>query len=300
MAKETKKSKSGLIVALVSLVVLLSGAVIFLFHKNMSAEEEMSEMVELMNYEKEQLEDEYNNMSLEIEGVSMKINNDSILSLLDKEQKRVQLLLEELRSVKATNARRISELKAELASVRKVLVYYVAQVDSLSAVNVQLKEENQIVHQRFQAATEEAKVLAEEKAALTHKVTIASQLEALNIDVEVQNERGRKVRSVRKAAVIAVNYTIGKNITATPGNKTIYMRITTPDESVLYKDVADTFFFEDSEIQFSSSKKFEYTGEEFTDTIYYTVTETLWEGDYRVDLFVDSHLIGSQNFSLGR
>lgn len=300
MAKESKKNRSGLVIALVIAIAILLGAIVYLISKNRETADEMSEMVELMNYEKEQLEDEYNNMSLEIEGVSMKINNDSILTLLDKEQKRVQLLLEELRSVKATNARRISELKAELASVRKVLVYYVAQVDSLSAVNIQLKEENLIVHQRFQEATEEAKVLAEEKEALTHKVTIASQLDATNISVEVQNERGRKAKSVRKAAVIAVNYTIAKNITATPGNKIIYMRITTPDDTVLYKNASDKFEFEDSEILFSSSKKFEYTGEEMSDTIYYTITETLWEGEYRVDLFVDAHLIGSQTFKLAK
>ena len=58
------------------------------------------------------------------------------------------------------------------------------------------------------------------------------------------------------------------------------------------------FAFEGSQIAFSARKSFEYTGEEFSDAIYYTVTETLWEGDYRVDLFVDGHLIGQQYFNL--
>ena len=97
-----------------------------------------------------------------------------------------------------------------------------------------------------------------------------------------------------------VDYTIAKNNTAEVGNKTIYMRITTPDDVVLQKQASDVFQFEDSKIAFSARKSFEYTGEELSDAIYYTVTETLWEGDYRVDLFVDGHLIGQQYFTLAK
>jgi hypothetical protein len=258
----------------------------------------MEEMVEMMNYEKEQLENEYADVALEIEGMSIKVNNDSLLHQLDREQKRVQLLLEELRTVKATNARRIAELKEELSTVRKVLVTYVRQVDSLTAVNTKLEAENRQVQQRYEAATEEVKSLSEERERLVEKVTIASQLEATNVVVDLQNERGRKTKSVRKLAIIKVDYTIAKNNTAEVGNKTIYMRVATPDNMVLQKQPTDLFAFEGSQIAFSARKSFEYTGEEFSDAIYYTVTETLWEGDYRVDLFVDGHLIGQQYFNL--
>ena len=281
------------------IVILIAGGIIFYLYNSLSTTQtEMEEMVEMMNYEKEQLENEYADVALEIEGISIKVNNDSLLSQLDREQKRVQLLLEELRTVKATNARRIAELKEELSTVRKVLVTYVRQVDSLTAVNTKLEAENRQVQQRYEAATEEVKSLSEERERLVEKVTIASQLEATNIAVELQNERGRKTKSVRKLAIIKVDYTIAKNNTAEVGNKTIYMRITTPDDMVLQKQAKDIFLFEGSKIAFSSRKNFEYTGEEMSDAIYYTVTETLWEGDYRVDLFVDGHLIGQQYFTL--
>lgn len=282
-----------------ALFALIAGGIIFYLYNSLSTTQtEMEEMVELMNYEKEQLENEYADVALEIEGMAIKVNNDSLLHQLDREQKRVQLLLEELRTVKATNARRIAELKEELSTVRKVLVTYVRQVDSLTAVNTKLEAENRQVQQRYEAATEEVKTLSEERERLVEKVTIASQLEATVVNVELQNERGRKTKSVRKLAIIKVDYTIAKNNTAEVGNKTIYMRITTPDDMVLQKQETDLFSFEDSQIAFSSRKNFEYAGEEFSDVIYYTVTETLWEGDYRVDLFVDGHLIGQQYFSL--
>ena len=293
-------NKKNVIIAFVLLLLVASGVIFYLLRSLSTTQTEMEEMVEMMNYEKEQLENEYADVALEIEGMSIKVNNDSLLHQLDREQKRVQLLLEELRTVKATNARRIAELKEELSTVRKVLVSYVRQVDSLTAVNTKLEAENRQVQQRYEAATEEVKVLSEERERLVEKVTIASQLEATAVTVELQNERGRKTKSVRKLAIIKVDYTIAKNNTAEVGNKTIYMRITTPDDMVLQKQTTDLFDFEGSKIAFSARKSFEYTGEEFSDAIYYTVTETLWEGDYRVDLFADGHLIGQQYFNLSK
>lgn len=293
-------NKKNVIIAFVLLLLVASGVIFYLLRSLSTTQTEMEEMVEMMNYEKEQLENEYADVALEIEGMSIKVNNDSLLHQLDREQKRVQLLLEELRTVKATNARRIAELKEELSTVRKVLVSYVRQVDSLTAVNTKLEAENRQVQQRYEAATEEVKVLSEERERLVEKVTIASQLEATTVTVELQNERGRKTKSVRKLAIIKVDYTIAKNNTAEVGNKTIYMRITTPDDMVLQKQATDLFDFEGSKIAFSARKSFEYTGEEFSDAIYYTVTETLWEGDYRVDLFADGHLIGQQYFNLSK
>ena len=293
-------NKRTVIIAFVLLLLVASGVIFYLLRSLSTTQTEMEEMVEMMNYEKEQLENEYADVALEIEGMSIKVNNDSLLHQLDREQKRVQLLLEELRTVKATNARRIAELKEELSTVRKVLVSYVRQVDSLTAVNTKLEAENRQVQQRYEAATEEVKVLSEERERLVEKVTIASQLEATTVTVELQNERGRKTKSVRKLAIIKVDYTIAKNNTAEVGNKTIYMRITTPDDMVLQKQATDLFDFEGSKIAFSARKSFEYTGEEFSDAIYYTVTETLWEGDYRVDLFADGHLIGQQYFNLSK
>ena len=293
-------NKKSVIIVFVLLLLVASGVIFYLLRSLSTTQTEMEEMVEMMNYEKEQLENEYADVALEIEGMSIKVNNDSLLHQLDREQKRVQLLLEELRTVKATNARRIAELKEELSTVRKVLVSYVRQVDSLTAVNTKLEAENRQVQQRYEAATEEVKVLSEERERLVEKVTIASQLEATTVTVELQNERGRKTKSVRKLAIIKVDYTIAKNNTAEVGNKTIYMRITTPDDMVLQKQATDLFDFEGSKIAFSARKSFEYTGEEFSDAIYYTVTETLWEGDYRVDLFADGHLIGQQYFNLSK
>ena len=290
------QNKKTILIISIAIVLLLSGVIIYLISRVRNTEKEMLEMVEMASYEKEQLENEYTDMALEVEGQMLKIDNDSIFRLLEKEQKRVQLLLEELRTVKVTNARRIAELKEELASVRKVTKYYIAQVDSLNRVNEVLKKENIEVREQMSIATKTIDTLMLQKDKLSQTVRIASQLEAKNIVVDLLNDKGRKTKYVRKVDNIRVSFSISKNITASVGNKYIYLRIATPDGQVLVKNDANKFLFEDNEIAYSSKKEIEYSGEELQCIIYYKVTETLIEGNYRVDLFVDGHLIGTEEF----
>jgi len=288
--------------AFVGILIILGllATVFFFWQKSSQTEIEMAEMVEMMTYEKEQLEQEYTDLSVEMEGFSYKTNNDSLLKLLDQEQARVQLLLEELKTVKATNARRIAELKKELASVRKVLVYYVSQVDSLNHINTKLVTENRTVTQKYQEATKTAEQLATEKQQLSKIVSIAAQLDARNVVVTTLNSRNKKTTRLSKIALIQFDFTIAKNPTAEVGQKTVYLRIMTPDDGVLQKRATDLFSYENQTIQYSCKKEIEYSGEELSTTLYWNVEEVLLAGAYRVDIFIDGHLVGNQVFNLGK
>ena len=103
-----KKSTVYIIVAL--FVVIIGGLVWW----NLSQRQELNELVEQMTIEKEELEEEYEDLAIQFDGYQqMDIRNDSLQDLLSREQQRVQDLLEELRQTKASNARRIAELKNE-------------------------------------------------------------------------------------------------------------------------------------------------------------------------------------------
>lgn len=104
----------------------------------------------------------------------------------------VQQLLEELRVTKATNARRITELKKELATVRSVMIHYVNQIDSLNAENKVLKNENVEVKRRYNEVTQVAEKLTKEKETLNEVVTRASKLDVVNFSVSTLNSKGRK------------------------------------------------------------------------------------------------------------
>jgi hypothetical protein len=210
----------------------------------------------------------------------------------------VQDLLEELRITKVTNARRIAELKKELATVREVMVSYVQQIDSLDRANKQLVKENKEVKQQYQVVVREAKKLEKERTELAEVVSRASMLEVSNFMMTPLNKRDRKTTIYSQIMKLQFDYTIARNVTCKPGMKMLYMRITRPDGEVMQKNVDDVFRFENSEIAYSVAKEFEYAGEEISGSLYWLVEEILQTGVYNADFFVGGELIGSFPFEI--
>jgi ABC-type transporter Mla subunit MlaD len=296
---DTTNKKDPKWVIFISLIAALVAVSAFLVWMNYQQRTEMKEMVEIMEFEKEQLEEEYEELAIQFDGYqTTAIQNDSLVELLSQEKQRVQDLLEELRITKVTNARRITELKNELATVRKVMVEYVHQIDSLDRLNKHLATENQQVKQQYQEVARQAKQLEEEKTQLAEVVSRASMLEISNFHMTLLNKRDRKTTIYSQIQKLQFDYTIGRNITNTPGMKTLYLRLTRPDGEVMQKNMNDVFEFENSEIAYSVSKTFEYEGEEISGAMYWVVEEILQVGVYNADFFVDGELIGSFPFQI--
>ena len=117
--KETKEinKMSLLIMAVVVLLLVIAGAVYYIFNQK----QQMEELEQAYVLDKESLEDEFNELSLQYEGYKFNIGNDSLLNLLSTEQAKVQRLQEELRTVKATNTKEIARLKRELRDAKDAL-----------------------------------------------------------------------------------------------------------------------------------------------------------------------------------
>ncbi|WP_177602081.1 hypothetical protein [uncultured Phocaeicola sp.] len=256
------------------------------------------EMSELFAIEKQEMENEYSTFATQYDELQVQINNDSLKEKLESEKLKTQRLLEELRQVKTTNAAEIMRLKKELRTVRAVLRSYVMQIDSLNKINEALTKENVEVKNKYTQATAQISNLSAEKKSLNEKVTLAAQLDATNISVLPTNKRGKKAKKVKDVKKLAITFTIVKNITASTGNKTIYVRIAKPDNEILTKSSANTFAYEDRNIGYSIKKYIEYTGEEQQVTVYWDVEEFLPAGTYHVYLFADGNMIGQNSFSL--
>ena len=255
-------------------------------------------MTQLFDLEKEEMENEYTRFANQYDELQYQLSNDSLINVLESEKIKTQRLLEELRSVKTTNAKEIMRLKKELATVRSVLRTYIVQIDSLNRVNQVLKEENKQVRQKYSEAARQITNLAEEKKKLNEKVELASQLDATNIWIKAKNKRDKEAKKVKDVVKFAIGFTIVKNISAPTGERTLYIRITKPDNDVLTKSQSNTFQYENRTLNYSIKKYIEYTGEEQNVTVYWNVEEFLYAGTYRVDIFADGILIGSQRFTL--
>ena len=254
------------------------------------------EMQELAELDKQEMENEYERFTLQYSEMMTQINNDSIVAQLTQEQLRTQQLLEELKQVKASDAREIARLKKELATVREVLRSYIRQVDSLNQVNLALRDENSQIRSELEETNRTAQVLQTEKASLSEKVAIAAQLDATNIVMTPLNKRNKAAKKMKDCKQIQVSFNIARNVTATNGTRTVYVRIQTPNGTVL--NGGGTFAYENRQLEYSMRKSIEYTGEETQVTTFWNVNEFLDGGDYRVSIFVDGNMIGSRTFSV--
>ncbi|MDE5703128.1 MAG: hypothetical protein K2I15_12390 [Bacteroides sp.] len=283
-----------LIVTGVILVLALIGVTALL----LSEKQTNRELVQEFQLEKEDLENEYTTFARQYDELRLTVSNDSLSILLEQEQTKTQRLLEELRTVKSNNAAEIRRLKKELASLRKVMVGYINQIDSLNRLTAHQKEVIAQVTQKYNDASRQITNLAEEKKNLNKKVTLAAQLDATNIHIQAVNKRDKAAKKVKDVVKFKIGFTIVKNITAETGERTLYIRITKPDNSVLTKNPSNTFSYENRELEYSIKKYIEYNGEEQNVNVYWNVEEYLYAGTYRVDIFADGTLIGSQSFTL--
>ena len=288
-------SKKSLLIAAVAILVIAIIGITYLLFTEKQANRELVQEFQL---DKEDLENEYSQFVQKYDELKFTVTNDSLALLLEQEQLKTQRLLEELRTVKSSNATEIRRLKKELASLRKILVGYVNQIDSLDRINKRQQQVIADVTQKYNTASQQISTLSKEKENLDKKVTLAAQLDVTNIRIEPRNKRGKVAKKVKDIVKLAISFTVVKNITAENGERTIYIRITKPDNDALTKSASNTFSYENRTLTYSIKKYIEYNGEEQNVNVFWDVEEFLYAGNYRLDIFEGGNLIGSQKFTL--
>lgn len=289
-------NKKILIPILVVVVLLMGGAVAYLTLSLQSQKAENAEMQELAAIDKQEMENEYKQFADQYSEMKTRINNDSIVEQLTREQLRTQELLRELQSTKSNDAREIRRLKKELATCRAVIRSYVIEIDSLCRLNENLRHENTQIRGQYEAAQGQIASLGSEKASLSEKVAIAAQLDATGLSLQMLTDKGKRAKNVKKCRKMLVGFTIAKNVTAASGNKTVYVQVKTPAGGTLA--ASGTMAYENRQIQYSAKKALEYTGQETSMSLYVNIGEALLPGTYRVSVFCDGSLIGSRTFPL--
>ena len=288
-------NKKVLIPIIIVGLLLVAGIAYLAVSLNKQKEENRA-MQELAEMDKKEMENEYQQFARQYSEMKTQINNDSIVAQLTAEQEKTQQLLEELRRTKSNDAREISRLKKELATVRAVLRSYVLEIDSLNRLNQNLKDENNRMRGQYEEATRQIEGLNTEKASLSEKVAIAAQLDAIGINLTLLFNESTTTEKLKKAKALQVNFSIAKNVTAPSGMKTVYVRVTSPTGAVL--GGGGTFSYENRNLECSMKKTIEYTGNETPMTLFWNIEQSMVEGTYKVSIFADGNMIGSKNFSL--
>ena len=300
------KTKHVLIAAIAVIIALVVG--FFFILRNERAELQQEKEV-LVNQQKEIMEEELTKLAAEYDIQYKKLSEgqgeqkfslatDSLISQILAERAKVEQLQKELKTSKATSAKRIDQLSREVTTLRNVLRTYVVQIDSLQVANERLRAENTEVKANYERVTSQAQQLSSEKAHLTDRVKLAAKLDATAISITPIDKRGKPTKNLSKITNLQIRFTVAKNVTAEVGEKTFYCRIMQPNDELLTKAGGGTFDFEGKQIPYSIRRMIEYNGEETQLTMYWPVEESLQHGTYSLRIFADGNLIGSASFSL--
>lgn len=295
-----------IIFILSAVCVLLTVGIAYLAYNLNKQTQVNRDMEELAVLDKQEMEGEYQQFADQYSEMKTRINNDSIIAQLTREQERTEQLLQELKKTKATDAAEITRLKKELATVREVLRSYVLEIDSLNRLNQALQDENTRVRSELEESNLQNEALTSDNATLSEKVAIAAQLNAVNIDIMMMHKAAlssktkERVKHPHKIGgstnEMKVRFVLSRNVTASNGMRTVYVRILTPTGNVL--NASGHCPFEDKEVAYTVKKTIEYTGEETPMEFYISKKDTLIPGTYRVQVIVDGHEIGTRSIEL--
>lgn len=287
----------------VVIAVLLIGTVWLAISLN-EEKQVNKDMQELAALDKMEMENEYQQFAAQYGEMKTRINNDSIVAQLTREQLRTQELLEELRKTKANDAAEITRLKKELATVRAILRSYVLQIDSLNRLNAELTEENTRVRSELEASNQQNMQLTSSNQSLSEKVAIASQLNAANIDIMMLVKNGKertthphKIGAVGlvKSTGMKVKFVLSRNTTAKNGMRTIYVRVINPSGEVITG--GGNCVVDGKTVACTAREEIEYTGEERHMSMFVPKT-SMMPGRYVVQVIADGHEIGSRGIEL--
>lgn len=284
---------SGLSVLLIILIILV-GVMTWLYIDQKITTREIT--IELQA-EKDSLQSEL--IEIRNDYDSLKTTADTLNEKLNLEQNRVDNLLSELKTTKATNYRRMKELKDEVNTLRSIAKSYVRQIDSLNRANKKLMAENRRVKEEMEEVQETKNELEKVKDTLSEKVQKASVLRTENLQAIPINERGNEKSKVNKIDKIKVCFTIEENVVAPQGERYLYMRIASPPDNYILTNSEDNIFkYQDKQMVYTARRPIEYEGESMDICIYFDTQGELTPGEYKVDIFADEHRIGETNFQL--
>lgn len=303
-AEEQKKSKKTMLI-IVILAVLLGLAilaVVLLSAKNSSEMEAQQQQIEQLQLQNEQIQlaNEYeslNNEFAQYENQTSLLANDSIVQKYAAARAQVEKLLDELKNEKSKSAAQIAKLKGEIETLKAILRTYVEQINELQKENQTLRSENEEVKAQNSQLTQTVQSVQATNQHLSERMTLAEKLNVTGVNLIPLNKKGKKEKNVTKARQLEVTFTIPQNNSTPVGEKTIYLRITSPEGELLGN--AGSFSFEGASLQATARKTIEYQGEEIGGIkIYWDVNATLNPGDYTVELFADNYRLASRRFTL--
>lgn len=237
---------------------------------------------------------------LKVEYGDLRTNNDTLNTRLNEERKKIDLLLAKIKKTDASNRSKIKGYEKEINNLRGMLKDYVQQIDSLSALNKELRAENSRVKQDADHTKRQVEQLSEQAGSLKSMVDKGSVVKARNLTATALSGRDKIVSKARQTEQIRACLTLIENSIAKSGPRTVYLRVKAPDGSLLTQSASNLFDAADGgpQLIFSGMREVEYNGQDLDVCIFYKDTEEYTSGSYSIEAYLDGVLVGTTQLVL--
>ena len=300
--KEKSSKKRGLLFWIIIGLMTTNGITIWLLVNEKSKVVNTITISEKILVEKNTVEVDLVNLQKDYQNLQ---TNDAAMQLdIDAKRARIEVLIKEASRHKG-DATIISKLKIEMQTLRSIMQSYVRTIDSLNTLNQTLVAEKKTVLKQLGSEKEKQSVLIKEKDELKSTIAKGSILSCFNISAKaVLYKRGGKKESetnkARKTEKIKVSFSLGENKIAKAGEKTIYVRIMTPDGKELAKNYDDNsrFNFNQRSGYFAGRETLNYANSELNGVTYCEGQGEYVPGNYIIEITCDGVVIGNTSLKL--
>ncbi len=301
--KEKSNKKKGLILWIIILLLMgTNGYTIWLLLQEQSRVVEQKVVTETVIVERDNVKSDLLVLQKDYEGIVAK---DALMQKdIDEKKARIEELIIEAEKHKG-DAYMLSKLRKEAETLRSIMQGYVRTIDSLNTLNQNLVAEKKTVLKQLDVEKEKQNTLVKEKEELKTTIAKGSILTCFNVSAKaVLFKKGGKkeveTTKARKTEKIKVSFSLGENKIAKSGEKTVYIRIMTPDGKELAKSYDETykFTFNKSSGYYAGKETLNYANVEITGVTYCEGQGEFVPGNYVIDITCDGVVIGNGSIKL--
>jgi len=225
---------------------------------------------------------------------------------LNAQKEKIKGLLANLEAARKSgklNAAELYKMKKENETLREIMRSYVRTIDSLNTLNIKLGSELDETKSTLSTTVVERDNFKKDADQKAEQVKKGSKLQAYGFNSEALRMKLNKTTEGTDKAKNAIqfrsSFTISENVLANAGKKSVYMQIIAPDGHVMTSKAGNTTETDMGTIEYSDKKDIDYQNQAVDVTIYYDLRgETAQKGNYKVKIYCDGNLIGSDGFTL--
>ncbi len=304
-APEKKGGKKGIFLLLMVLLIALNG---FFYHQYYQSNKELEET----KAAKVELKAEYDALDKELKQTEFRLDTlqqyaDNTIMSQKEELSKMKAEIEGLLKKDKLNRNELGYLKKQLNSFKSENKKLLTQVETLTEKVKALEMANDSLNTDLNLTMAEKGRLLDERKVLDKKVELGSLLKPEYVTATGVKYKGNgkevATTSAKKSEKLKVCFVVPENKVAEPGNKTIYLRLVSPQGSTIAVESQGSGIFvlreSGEQKQYTTKADFNFTGKSQNLCMMWSAGTTQFaKGEYSAMFYQDGYLLSEQKFEL--